>query len=514
MAVSPFLPGRVYDEARQTDCDLLPARRPSMPLRRLLSALFLLASSTAFAAVDPSLLQDLRWRLIGPFRGGRVLAVTGVPGEAEHFYFGSVNGGVWETKDAGRTWNPIFDDQPIGSIGALAVAPSNPNVLYAGSGEADMRSDIAQGNGMYKSADGGKTWAHIGLEDSQQIGRIIVNPSDPDLVYVAALGHPYGPNAERGVFRSRDGGKTWKRILGNDSDTGAIDLALQPGNSNVIYAAMWQTRRTPWSVYPPSNGPGSGLFKSTDGGDHWTEISGHGFPAKPGRIGVAVAPSNPQRVYAIVDAVTDGGMYRSDDGGANWIRSSSDARIWSRGWYFGEIVVEPKDADTVYSINVNVYRSTDGGKNFAPVKGAPGGDDYHQLWIDPDRPERRILGVDQGTVISLSGGRTWSSWFNQLTGQFYHVATDNRFPYLAYGAQQDSGAARIPSRTSTIDGITLMNFRETTAGGESDNVAHDPKDPEVIYGGRVDCLDTRTWQTQSVDPTLAHPEVDRRTRTP
>ncbi|HSP15257.1 MAG TPA: hypothetical protein VLV78_10945 [Thermoanaerobaculia bacterium] len=463
----------------------------------------------AAALVDPSLFQDLHWRLIGPFRAGRVLAVSGVPSEPQHFYFGSVNGGVWETIDAGRTWQPIFDSQPIGSIGALAVAASNPKVIYAGSGEADMRSDIAQGDGMYKSTDGGRTWTHIGLADSQQIGRVIVHPDDPDLVYVAALGHPYAANAERGVFRSSDGGRTWKKVLGPNADTGAIDLAFEPGNPRVIYAALWQTRRTPWSVYPPSTGAGSGLFKSTDGGDTWTELH---VTTKPGRIGIAVAPSMPNRVYALVDAER-GGMYRSDDRGATWTRAGSDSRVWSRGWYFGQITVEPKNADVVYSCNVNLYRSADAGATWAPVKGAPGGDDYHQLWIDPEHPERRILGVDQGTVVSVDNGATWSSWYNQPTGQFYHVITDKRFPYWVYGSQQDSGAAGVPSRTNTIDGINITDFREITAGGESDNVAPDPKDPEILYGGRVERLDTRTRQTQSIDPTFAYPNVDRRTWT-
>jgi photosystem II stability/assembly factor-like uncharacterized protein len=296
--------------------------------------------------VDPALFQELSWRLIGPFRGGRVLAVAGVPGEREHFYFGSVNGGVWETIDAGRTWKPIFDGQPIGTIGAIALAPSDPRVIYVGSGEADMRSDIAQGDGLYRSADGGRTWTKIGLTDTQQVGRILVDPRDPNRVLVAALGHPYGPNAERGVFRSTDGGGTWQKILFKDENTGAIDVAFRPGDPRTIYAALWQTRRPPWSVYPPSNGPGSGLYKSTDGGDTWTALTGHGFPARPGRIGLAIARSRPDRVYAMVDA-PDGGLYRSDDAGASWTRASGDRRIWGRGWYFGGIAVEPRDPDVV-----------------------------------------------------------------------------------------------------------------------------------------------------------------------
>jgi photosystem II stability/assembly factor-like uncharacterized protein len=470
------------------------------------------AQAAAQSGPGPALLQTLHWRSIGPFRGGRVLTVSGVPGEPNHFYFGAVNGGVWETHDAGRTWAPIFDSAPVGSVGALAVAPSDPKVLYVGTGEADMRSDIAQGAGLYRSIDSGRSWQPIGLDDSQQIGRILVDPKNPDVVLVAALGHPYGANETRGVFRSIDGGKAWRRTLYKDADTGAIDLAAEPGQPNVVYASLWQTRRPPWSVYPPSSGAGSGLYKSGDGGLTWTALAGHGLPDRPGRIGIAVSSSTPQRVFALVDAA-DGGLYRSDDRGANWNRVSKDPRIWKRGWYFGGITIDPTNADVVYICNTAMYRSNDGGKNFVPVKGAPGGDDYHQLWIDPSDPQRRILGVDQGAVVTLDGGTSWSSWFNQPTGQFYHVITDNRFPYWVYGAQQDSGAAGIPSRTDNIDGINLTQFRETTAGGESDNIAPDPDDPEVIFGGRVDKLDLRTGQTQNVGPTLSHPDLYRGTWT-
>ena len=489
-----------------------------MSLRRSIAALLFLVlfpsieSLPAQERVDPALFQNLRWRLLGPFRGGRVLAVAGVPGEREHFYFGSVNGGIWETRDAGRTWNPIFDGQPIGSIGALALAPSDPRILYAGTGEADMRSDISQGDGMYRSSDGGRTWAHIGLADSQQIGRILVHPQNPALVYVAALGHPYGPNAERGVFRSRDGGRTWQKVLGRDDDTGAIDLAFEPGNPQVLYAALWQTRRTPWSIYPPSNGPGSGLYKSTDGGGSWRRIDGggSGMPERHGRIGLAVAPSAPQRVYAMVDAEPGGGLYRSDDGGTHWQHASSDTRLWARGWYFGGIAVDPKDPERIYALNTIVLLSDNGGKTFVPVQGDDTGDDFHEMWIDSDDPGRRILGTDQGAIITLNGGRTWSSWHNQPTGQFYHVSTDNRFPYWVYGSQQDSGAAAVPSRTHTANGITMMQFREVTAGGESDVIAPDPENAEIIFGGRVRKLDLRTGQTRDLDPTLADPGLHRR----
>jgi len=461
---------------------------------------------------DEKLFPELRWRSIGPPRGGRSLAVTGVRGQPEVFYFGSVDGGVWRTDDAGRTWHAIFDSQPVGSIGAIAVAPSNPNVIYVGSGEADMRSDIAYGNGMYKSTDAGKSWAHIGLADSRQISRILVDPGDPNKVFVAALGHAYGPNAERGVFRSEDGGQNWQRVLFHDENTGAIDLAFAPDNAQTLYAALLQTRRPPWNVYPPSKGPGSGLYRSNDGGEHWEPVTGHGLPAEEiGRMGIAFAPSNPKRIYVVVDAKA-GGLYRSDDSGQNWQLVSHDHRIWQRGWYFEEITVDPKDADTVYVPNTTLYRSRDGGKNFAAFKGAPGGDDYHQLWIDPDEPRRMVLGTDQGTIVTRNGGETWSSWYNQPTGQFYHVITDDRFPYWVYGAQQDSGSAATPSR-GKYRSLNFHDWRPVLAGDENGYLAPDPKNPGIIFGGFVARQDLDNEQTQQMPPTLAHPGEYRRTWT-
>ncbi len=474
----------------------------------LVTAISTTSNTCAKAKVDPSLYQALHWRFIGPFRGGRVLTVTGIAGDNRYFYFGAVDGGVWATKDAGRTWHPIFDSEPVGSIGALAVAPSDPSTIYVGTGEADMRSDIAQGDGVYKSIDGGRHWTHLGLADTRQIGSILVNPRNPDIVFVAALGHAYGPNAERGVFRSTDGGRRWTKVLFKNDNTGAVDLAFKPGDPSTIYAALWQTRRPPWSVYPPSNGPGSGLYVSHDGGEHWTQIKGNGFPDHPGRIGIAPAPSKPDRVYAIVDALHgEGGLYRSDDGGVHWIHVSSDVRIWKRGWYFCSVTVDPKDANRVYVMDTIMLRSDDGGRHFIALKGDPTGDDFHELWIDPTDPDRRILGTDQGAVITLDGGKTWSSWYNQPTAQIYHVSTDNRFPYWVYGAQQDSGAVALPSSADGGDGITMEQFHEITAGGESGMIAPDPDNPHIVYGDRVARLDTRTDQTRDVDPTLAYPKI-------
>jgi photosystem II stability/assembly factor-like uncharacterized protein len=458
-------------------------------------------SSQSRSHYDPKLFQDLRWRSIGPPRAGRVLAVTGVRGQSEVYYFGSVGGGVWKTNDAGRTWTPILDSQPVASIGAIAVAPSNPQVIYVGSGEADMRSSISTGNGMYKSSDGGKTWARIGLADSQHIGRILVDPKDPNKVFVAALGHAYGPNPERGVYRSSDGGRNWQRILFQDENTGAIDLAFQPGNPQTIYASLWQTRRPPWSIYAPSKGPGSGLYRSNDGGNHWEQLTGHGLPSEGlGRIGIAIAPSNPQRIYLIVDA-KEGGLYRSDDGAQNWKRVSNDHRIWQRGWYFGELSVDPKNPDNVFVPNTAAYKSTDGGATFNAWKGAPGGDDYHELWIDPDQPQRMIMGCDQGAIVTRNGGETWSSWFNQSTAQLYHVATDNQFPYWVYGAQQDSNAIATPNR-GKFRSLNFHDWRPIEAGNENGYIAPDPVNPGVILGATVTRQDLNDEQIQLMPPTL------------
>ncbi len=480
-------------------------------LALLSSGARLLAGPDAPKQIDPKLFQELRWRSIGPFRGGRVLAVTGVRGQPDTYYFGSVGGGVWKTDDAGRTWKPIFDSQPVASIGAIAVAPLDANIIYVGSGEADMRSSISVGNGMYKSTDAGKTWKQIGLSDSRQIGRILVDPHDANRVFVAALGHAYGPNQERGVFRSKDGGTHWQKVLFHDENTGAIDLAFELGNPKTIFAALWQTRRPPWSIYPPSNGPGSGLYRSNDGGDHWQAVKG-GLPSEGlGRMGIAVAPGNPKRIYLIIDA-KEGGLYRSDDGGQNWQQVSKDHRIWGRGWYFNEVTVDPKNSDIVYVPNTSIYRSVDGGKSFTVFKGDPTGPDYHELWIDPDDSRRMVLSCDQGAVVTHNGGETWSSWFNQPTAQFYHVITDTQFPYWVYGAQQDSGPAAMPS-SSKYRSLNFHDWRPLEAGDENGYIAPDPLNPGVIFGGFVDRQDLSNEQVQAVPPTIAQEGAFRRTWT-
>src|SRR5207253_2081045 len=380
-----------------------------------LTACFTLSGALAAQPFDPSLFQDLRWRSIGPFRGGRTLAVAGIVGQSNIYYFGAVDGGVWKTSNGGESWQPLFQQQSVASIGALAISPADSNVIYAGTGEADMRSDITFGDGIYKSTDGGATWKNVGLRDSRQIGRIVINPRDPNIILVAALGHAYGPNVERGVFRSADGGATWQKVLYKDENTGAIDVAMDPANPQIVFAALWQIRRPPWSTYPPIGGPGSGLYKSADGGLTWKQITGNGLPAGEwGRVGIAIARSDSRRVYALIDAREGkSGLYRSDDGGESWSLTGTDSRIHSRAWYFSEIAVDPRNHDVVYAPNVALYRSIDGGRTFVAIKGAPGGDDYHSLWVDAQNPRRMIFGSDQGAAISVDGGATWSSWFNQ-----------------------------------------------------------------------------------------------------
>lgn len=463
--------------------------------------------TTSTSPIPENFYAAMQWRCIGPHRGGRVLAVSGVRGEPNTFYFGAVAGGVWKTTDAGNTWVPIFDRQPVASIGALAVSNSDPNVIYVGTGEADMRSDISYGAGMYKSTDAGRTWVYIGLSDTRQIGRVLIDPKDPDVVLVAALGHGFGPNAERGVYRTKDGGKTWTRVLSKDENTGAIDLAFDPDNARTVYASLWNVRRPPYVTYAPITGPGGGIYKSTDGGVTWKEIAGHGLPTGTiGRVGLdVVAGQHGKRVYALIDAGKASGLYRSDNGGEDWTLISTESRIVSRGWYFGEVRSDPKNADVVYVSNVSLYKSVEGGKNFKAIRGAPGGDDYHSLWIDPENPRRMISGVDQGTIITLNGGETWSTWYNQPTAQFYHVAVDNQWPYWVYGAQQDSGTAAVVSR-SDYGQITFRDWHPIGAG-ESGYILPDPVNPQFVYGGSTGGelyrFDTKTGQVEDVSPTPA-----------
>ncbi len=448
----------------------------------------------------PDLFREMRWRMIGPFRGGRTCAAAGVPGQRGVFYAGVCNGGVWKTTDYGVTWNPIFDGQPTQSVGAVAVAPSDPEVLYVGSGEGLQRPDLSVGDGIYRSTDGGKTWAHGGLRDGQQIPAILVDPRDPRTILVAVLGHPHGPNAERGVFRSTDGGETFAKVLYRDENTGAVALAADPGNPDVVYAALWESRQGPWEN-GEFKGPGSGLFRSADGGRTWRPI-GTGLPTSKegvGRMGLAVAPSDPKRLYAVVEAAPEhGGVFRSDDGGDTWRRVNDERRVWGRADDFAEVKVDPKNADVVWVANTATWRSADGGRTFAAVKGAPGGDDYHAIWIDPGDPRTILLASDQGATLSVNGGETWSSWYNQPTAQLYHVSTDTAFPYRVCGGQQESGSVCIASRGD--DGA--ITFRDWTPVGaeEYGYVAPDPLNPDVVYGGKLTRFQRATKDVQDVSP--------------
>jgi photosystem II stability/assembly factor-like uncharacterized protein len=473
----------------------------NLTCRLLPAVIFLVALASIVGAqqYDQRLYQSMRWRMIGPFRGGRTVGAAGVPGRPNVFLIGVNNGGVWKTDDYGRTWVSLFDDQPTGSVGAIAVAPSAPDTIYVGSGEGLQRPDLSVGDGIYKSTDGGKSWEHLGLRDGQQIGAIIVDPKNADRLFVAVLGHPYGPNEERGVFRSTDGGRTFEKVLYKDENTGAIALAFDPKNSKTVYATLWAARQGPWEN-GSWQGPGSGLFKSTDGGSTWKQLT-KGLPTIEqglGRIGIAVAPSDAKRMYACVDAPQLGGIYRSDDAGDSWQRVNDEVRVWGRGSDFAEVRVDPRNPDIVYSANTSTYRSTDGGHTFHAWKGAPGGDDYHTVWINPEDPGIVLLASDQGATITVNGGRTWSSWYNQPTAQFYHVSTDNQFPYWVYGGQQESGSVGTASRGDN-GAISFRDWR-TVGAEEYGYVAPDPLNPNLIYGGKLTRFDKTTGQVQNVAP--------------
>ncbi len=430
-----------------------------------------------------------------------MVAVAGVPGDSTTFYFGGVNGGIWKTTDAGTVWTPIFDKQPLGAIGAIAVAPSDTKTVYAGTGESDIRSDLSSGNGVYKSVDGGSTWTHIGLEETRQISRIVVDPQNPNVVYVGALGHAYGPNEERGVYKSTDGGTHWTKVLDAGSEIGVSDLAICSGDPQLLFAGTWHTHRPPWSTYAPIDGPGGGLYRSQDAGKTWSRLSANGLPDGDwGRVGVDVAPDG-KRVYALIQAKKSG-LYRSDDGGNTWVLENSDPRLTSRAWYFSQVTIDAHNPDVIYMPNVALYRSEDGGKTISVVRGAPGGDDYHQIWIDPKNSSSMVLGTDQGTTISLDRGQTWSTWYNQPTAQLYHVVTDNQFPYVVYGAQQDSGSAAVLSRTD--HGRVTPRDWFPAGASESGYMAPDPKDANIIYlsgtYGSVDRHNRRTGFSQDITP--------------
>ena len=443
---------------------------------------------------DP-LFRGMKYRSIGPFRGGRSLTAAGIPGDPSTYYFGATGGGVWKSTDGANTWSPSFDKAGSPSIGSIAVAASDPNVVYAGTGEACIRGNIGQGDGVWKSVDAGKTWKNVGLKDSRAIGKVIVNPRNPDIVFIAALGHPYGPNPERGVFRTLDGGKTWGKVLFKDENTGAIDVAFDPENANVLFASLWESRRTPWSL--SSGGPGSGIYRSNDGGATWKKLDEHGLPAGPyGRIGLAVG-ANSDRVYALIEA-KEGGLYRSDDGGDSWDLVNGSHGLVQRAWYYMHVIADPQDANTVYVADVEFFKSTDGGRNFNKVK-VPHGDN-HGLWIDPKNTKRMIASNDGGVTVSLDGGKSWAREDNQPTAQFYHVITDTRTPYYVYGSQQDNSTVAIASRSD--DGAIGSPDWYAVGGGEAGYIAPNPTDPNIVYAGdyqgNITRFDRRTNQVKSI----------------
>ena len=484
--------------------------------RRVLMILLAILMAVPFSGVaeaqqlPENLYQGMRWRMIGPFRGGRTRAATGIPSEPNVFFVGQVDGGVWKSTDYGRTWKPIFDAEPSQSIGAIAVAPSDPSIIYVASGEGLQRPDLSVGDGMYKSIDGGKTWTHLGLRDSQQIPAVAVDPHDPNRVFAAVLGHPYGPNAERGIFRSTDGGQTWQKVLYKNPNVGGDDVVIDPSNPQIVYATLWEGRQGPWEYGNAYGGTEGGIYKSTDGGTSWNQLT-KGLPENLAQAYVAVAPSDSSRLYATLatsqasgyESDKNLGVYRSDDAGANWYRVTTDPRPAMRigGGDLPVPAVDPKNPDIVYSTSIVTVRSTDGGKTWTSIRGAPGGDDYQNIWINPEHPNIILLVSDQGALVTVNDGKTWSSWYNQPTAQLYHVQTSNTFPYKVCGGQQESGSVCISSRGNDGE-ITFRDWRPVGAI-EYGYIAPDPLHPDIFYGAgtnEVSKFDWSTGQVQNVTP--------------
>ena len=446
----------------------------------------------------PDLSRALHWRNIGPFRGGRTRAVAGVPSEPNVFYIGAVDGGVWKTDDSGRTWHPIFTHEPTGSIGALFVAPSDPNIVYVASGEGLHRPDLSVGNGIYKSTDAGKTWTHLGLRDGQQIPELAVDPHDPNRVFAAVAGHAYGPNEERGIFRSTDGGQNWEKVLYKDEYTGGDDVLIDPSNPQIVYATMWQAQEGPWEN-GSWEGPNGGIFKSSDGGSNWTKLT-NGLPADANQAHIAISLSNPQILFASVAFGREVRLYKSEDGGQSWTVATDDSRPAERigGGDLPEPAIDPKNPDVIYSTSIVTWKSSDGGKTWTGIRGAPGGDDYQNIWINPNDPQIILLASDQGAIITVNGGKTWSSWYNQSTAQMYHVSADNAFPYRLCSGQQESGSACVASRGN--DGEVTIREWHPVAAEEYGYAVPDPLDSDIVYGGKLTRYDRRTSQAQNIMP--------------
>ena len=462
-------------------------------------------------SVDTKALTEMRWRNVGPFRGGRTRALSGVPSQPNVFYIGAVNGGVWKSTDYGRTWQPIFDDQPTGSIGAIAVAPSDPQTVYVGSGEGLHRPDLSVGDGIYKSSDGGRTWTHLGLRDSQQISQMAVDPRDPNRLFVAVVGHPYGPNPERGIYRSTDGAKTFEKVLYKNENIGAAGVAIDPSDSSVVYATLWESREGPWEN-GDWNGTGGGIFKSADGGTTWKQLSG-GLPDGIVQAYVAVSASDPKRLFASVAYKETVDLYASSDAGATWRSATTDSRPKGRigGGDLPVPMIDPKNPDVVYMTSTVTWKSTDGGKTWTGFRGAPGGDDYQNIWINPNDSNIISIVSDQGAIVSVNGGESWSSWYNQPTAQMYHVAADNAFPYRLCSGQQESGSACISSRGN--DGEITFRDWHPVALEEYGYAAPDPLDPDIVYGGKLTRYDRRTGQVQYIMPLALRTQDFRAVRT-